>query len=250
MVLFGSHFHVACVVLLITFCFKNYCQFLEKYGKVPKAVKARRKEGPWWNIVVSLTHSTISSILLVYSSYNDPNFTSDLENHFSVLSQLAACFSLGYFLHDTVHLLKIYPLKGNLGILLHHAIMLTTLGKVLYSTKYINTVCIALFCEISSIFLHTRQLMKMSKLYMESFIFLIICISNIIVYTFVRFYVIYWLYNWFFTNYELIDFEYKMVYFVALTLMTLVNIVYFIIIINKDFVSLIFSRQKIIKQNN
>jgi len=243
MIILFSPLTVACSVTFVFVTFKYYCYLLETYGKVPSAVEKLNKQPVWWNVFVSLTHSTISSALLLLSFYLDPDFLNNLENHHSVISLLATVFSLGYFIHDTLHLLRTNSFRSQLGIMLHHAIMLTTLGKTLQSRKYINSVCIALFCEISSVFLHSRQLIKMTKLYTGTKFFFFVCVANIVVYASIRFSVIIWMYNWLYYNYTEMEMVYKSIYFINLTLMTLVNIGYFFIIMNSDFLSL-FQKSK------
>ena len=242
----SSSFEVGVLVTAVFLAFQFYCKFLYKYIDVPKSVREREKVDTWWNCFVSLTHSTISSLILIYAWYEDVNFVSDLENHFSQTTILAAIFSFGYFMHDTNHMFSYRDMKNDLGMVLHHTIMLLSLGKCLHNQKYVNVLSVALFCEISSVFLHIRQLIKMSGLAEKKETFYnMFCFLNLIMYALVRFGVIVWLYRWLFYNYKTMELSYLLTYSILHTLMTCVNIVYFCILFHKDVIQKYFFKSNV-----
>jgi len=242
----SSSLEVGVLVTAVTVTFQFYCKFLYKYVNVPKSVREREKIDTWWNTFVSLTHSALSSCMLIYAWYVDIDFVSDLENHFSTATVLASVFSFGYFIHDTIHMFSYRAMKNDLGMVLHHTIMLLSLGKCLHNMRYVNVLSVALFCEISSVFLHIRLLVKMSGIAEKrEKLFNMICFLNIVVYVLVRFGVIIWLYRWLYDNYETMELSYFLTYSILLTLMTCVNVVYFGILLHKDFIQSYFSKSNI-----
>ena len=245
----NSSLQVGVLVTAVTLVFQFYCKFLYKYVSVPKSVREREKVDTWWNTFVSLTHSTISSCMLIYAWYEDPDFVSDLENHFSTTTVLASVFSFGYFIHDTIHMFSYRDMKNDLGMVLHHTIMLLSLGKSLHNMKYVNVLSVALYCEISSVFLHIRQLVKMSGMAQKrEKLFSMVCFLNLVVYVLVRFGVIIWLYTWLYNYYKTMELSYFLTYSILHTLMTCVNIAYFCILFHKDFLQSYFLKSNI-KEN-
>ena len=135
---------------------------------------------------MSLTHSSISSILCLYCYLNNPNLLSHpLEGHDTPTRMLVA-FSWGYFLHDLVHTLICRKIKNSWDILIHHLVVLACHGLSLHQDMYINFSCVSLFCEANSVFLHWRQLLKMSSCPDDRFQFRLVKVMNILTFLAVR----------------------------------------------------------------
>jgi len=143
--------------------FKLYTFLLDRFNFVPETSKSSYfRRNKYLNILVSFTHSVLSSLACIYCYLtNDLLFTSPLHGHTPPTKTLVS-FSWGYFLHDLTHIVSTQGITQ--GIVLHHLVILMCHGMALCLDKFVNFACVSLFCEINSVFLHLRQIMKMRSL--------------------------------------------------------------------------------------
>lgn len=122
------------------------------------------------NTSVSLLHSTISSLSVIFILLNQlvsKSFEEIIE-HSQLFSgtwagaYTALCFSCGYFAYDQWDMLQ-YRLYSGLipSILVHHLLLLICFTLALYRNVTINYLILTLICELHSIFLHVRKVRRM-----------------------------------------------------------------------------------------
>lgn len=80
-------------------------------------------------------------------------------------AQAVLCFSSGYFVYDQVDMLRRHlynPWAPSL--LVHHVVLLVCFTMALYRNVTINYLILTLVCELHSIFLHLRRVLRMASL--------------------------------------------------------------------------------------
>ncbi|XP_047327071.1 TLC domain-containing protein 2 [Impatiens glandulifera] len=125
------------------------------------------------NTCVSLLHSSITSILVIFVLVNR-SLTRKDEDPYEMFehSQLvgaiwpwayqALCFSCGYFAYDQLDMLRYRLYSGYIpSILSHHLVLLVCFTLALFRNVTINYLILTLVCELHSVFLHVRKLRRM-----------------------------------------------------------------------------------------
>lgn len=123
------------------------------------------------NTSVSLIHSSIigisvASILMWEWCHKGLPSMYKHEELFSGVwpgAQAILCFSSGYFVYDQVDMLRRHlynPWAPSL--LVHHAVLLVCFTMALYRQVTINYLILTLFCELHSVFLHLRRVLRMA----------------------------------------------------------------------------------------
>ena len=215
--------------------FTIYSLLLEKNVRIPETVEKKGKRIKWINIVISLTHSSLSSVSVLICFYMDPNLASDIINNFSYESYTAASFSLGYFIHDFIHVIRHQKLKTAWEILLHHVVVIICFGVAVTSYKYIGYVIVALLCEINSIFLHIRQLMNMVGFSNQCILYRINSLVNITTYILFRICTLTWMTRWIILHRSFLLLPVWLCGVGGMTSMTIINIVLFARLLLKDY---------------
>lgn len=222
------------VTFISTTCFMVYSFILHKIWTVPSMVAERKTNSRWNNIVVSLTHSVLSSIGCLYCFYMDPTLTSDIIHRYSTRSFIVASFSLGYFVHDLIHALKYQQFATSWEIILHHSVVILCFGVSVTAQKFLGYVIVALLCEINSIFLHSRMIMKLSGICNQSVIYRVNSLINIGTYVLFRICTLTWMTRWLIINYKHVPQPANTIGVVGMTSITIINTILFARLLFKD----------------
>nr|CAB3266979.1 TLC domain-containing protein 2-like [Phallusia mammillata] len=222
------------ITALSAACFIAYSYLLEKRWTVSSLVVERKTLTKWNNIIVSFTHSILSSLGCLYCFYKDPALTSDIINKFSYTSYVMASFSLGYFIHDFIHALRYQKISTAWEILLHHTVVILCFGLAVTTHKFVGYVIVALLCEINSIFLHGRMIMKLSGISTESTLYRINSLINIGTYVLFRICTLTWMTRWLILNYKDIPQPANTFGVLGMASITIINIVLFARLLFKD----------------
>ncbi|KAJ3677888.1 hypothetical protein LUZ60_001691 [Juncus effusus] len=122
------------------------------------------------NTAVSLLHSTFTSASVVFILMNQWRIKGarkmfeheELVNETWYGSYFTLCFSCGYFAYDQLDMIRYRLYTGFIpAILVHHLILLVCFTLALFRNITINYLILSLFCEIHSVFLHTRKIRRM-----------------------------------------------------------------------------------------
>ena len=224
------------LVLGSSMSFHGYCQLLKKYFLPPELVIKKKKIGVFYNVVTSLTHSTISGIVSLYCFYVDPNLTSKIAgSRHTNIAYLLACFSLGYFVQDFFYFVKRQSLFSDGGIVLHHLVVIFCFGLSVIQQRFIYYVVVALLCEVNSVFLHLRQLLKMAGVSKLSWHYRTNSLLNILTYVFFRICTLSWMCRWIVLHKGVVpDFAHA-AGAIGMTLMTIINVILFARILSADY---------------
>ncbi|MFQ6666368.1 hypothetical protein Gotur_032737 [Gossypium turneri] len=123
------------------------------------------------NTSVSLLHSAVTSISVVFILLNQWSLTSfkRMFEHKELVegtwpwAYQALCFSCGYFAYDQQDMLQYRLYSGFIpSILIHHLVLLICFTLALYRRITINYLILTLICELHSVFLHVRKLRRMA----------------------------------------------------------------------------------------
>ncbi|CAD6198129.1 unnamed protein product [Caenorhabditis auriculariae] len=156
------------------------------------------------NVTTSLIHSTISGLFIFayFFMYTKLVFASPL-HYYSYLDSQIVMLSIGYFFYDAFDLLLNDKLSIATGVLLfHHAASILVLSTAVLSHKFLLYAYWALLMEVSSVLLHSRSLLHLSKLSTTSMIGLsrVVAYFNIVFFVIFRFLVQVFLVGWAWVN--------------------------------------------------
>lgn len=168
-VLHGRHDLWPVLVGLILFQACNYLVHSRSTAFFPRLAPSSLHV--FTNTAVSLIHSSIVGLsvagILMYTWCQKglPSMFQHEELFSGVWpgAQVILCFSLGYFVYDQVDMLcsHLYnPWAPSL--LVHHAVLLVCFTMAIYRQITINYLILTLFCELHSIFLHVRRVLRMA----------------------------------------------------------------------------------------
>uniref|UniRef100_A0A0D6R7I1 TLC domain-containing protein n=1 Tax=Araucaria cunninghamii TaxID=56994 RepID=A0A0D6R7I1_ARACU len=134
------------------------------------------KDPNFVNIAVSLLHSTVTStsvMVVLLCEWMDKG-AGKMFDHKELFSGIwsgafkALCFSCGYFAYDQWDMLDNHLYNPWApSILVHHALLLICFTLALYRHVTINYLILTLVCELHSIFLHLRRVLRMLGLRTE-----------------------------------------------------------------------------------
>ena len=186
--------------------FQFYTILLQKLNLLPTSFRSSEyKKHKWINTFASFTHSILSSIGCIICYFTNPFLFKDISENHTKMSLLVVSFSWGYFIHDFIHIIMHRKVQKAWDILLHHTVVIVCFGVSMNFEKYVNFACVSLFCEISSSFLHLRQLLKMLSTDIKSLTGNIFLLVNIIVYIFFRTFVFGYMAAWLIENKSILD---------------------------------------------
>ncbi|XP_072040083.1 TLC domain-containing protein 2-like [Amphiura filiformis] len=137
----------------------------------------------WRNVVGSLVHATVVSIVGAFCLYTTPQYLQDrVETHTS-LGELNIAITVGYLIYDTRDLLQHQGVTSTWPILLHHLTLnIIGLHTFLYHQYLLGYGIICSLIEFNSVFLHGRQLLLMYSYSKSSGIYKINNVFNIFTY--------------------------------------------------------------------
>ncbi|KAL2094590.1 hypothetical protein ACEWY4_009309 [Coilia grayii] len=121
-----------------------------------------RNAWKWRNISTSLIHSTLTGPWAVLSFYLHPEMAEDLISTHSVLSHSLVSVSTGYFIYDFMDMALNQKFSKNWELLFHHSVVITCFSIAVLKRQFVGFAVVALLVELNSVFLHLRQLLRMS----------------------------------------------------------------------------------------
>ncbi|XP_010863265.1 TLC domain-containing protein 1 [Esox lucius] len=140
----------------------------------------------WNNLSVSMVHSTVTAVWAHASVAHSPVMLEDMYSASSPLAYLLVCFSTGYFIQDAADILFSGFARASWEFLLHHFLVLFCFLYSIVTRNYVSGVIVALFVEVNSIFLHTRQMMRLAGADTSSYPYSVVRLLNLITYVFFR----------------------------------------------------------------
>nr|XP_026691796.1 TLC domain-containing protein 2-like [Ciona intestinalis] len=224
-------------VIAFAVLFKVFSILLVAYGPVPSNTIAIGKQFRWYNITVSLLHSTITSLGALYCFYLDPDLTSDISRRFTPAAHLISCLSTGYFVYDFTEAIKRKKISSTWEIIIHHTVVIICFGIAVFSHQYVSYVIVALLCEINSVFLHARQLLNLSGVSPCSGVYRFNGILNISTYVLFRICTLAWMTRWIVLHRSSIPQPFQTAGILGMMVMTVINVILFARLLFKDYVS-------------
>ncbi|KAI6175574.1 TLC domain-containing protein [Aphelenchoides bicaudatus] len=116
------------------------------------------------NITICFIHSTFCGLFVLYFALtrfqfmvNNPVFYNEKWMPEILL------FSIGYFIHDAIHMLKFELSRWTIELLIHHIITASVLMIAFVSDFFISFAYWSLLMELNSVFLHMRTLFQLSN---------------------------------------------------------------------------------------
>lgn len=143
------------------FLFFSACNQLLRLAVPPSAATTGKNTAwKWKNTAVSLVHSLVTGTWSLYCFYEHPKLAEDLINAYSNSSHMLISFSVGYFIHDFLDMALWHRKRSSYELMVHHTCVILCFGLAVWSAMFVGYAVVALFVEVNSIFLHTRQLLK------------------------------------------------------------------------------------------
>lgn len=145
---------------------KNFESILEAIGikHTPRKIKAEVDEERKWkfaNTRTSLIHSTFAGFWGLILIMQNPKLFTDCDTYDSRGVRMACC-CFGYFLYDSIDLIKKLGFVKAHDILVHHAIVFGNLSYLTHHGLLMGGVVTGLCNELANITLHIRMIVKMS----------------------------------------------------------------------------------------
>ncbi|CAG2113667.1 unnamed protein product [Medioppia subpectinata] len=176
---------IAICVSTITFVIVN--QTIVKYLRPESITINTFLDWKFRNIFTSLLHSFIVGFGILYVILSDGSIVSDMMSGQSEAGEAFLCISTGYFVYDLMLSITNLQYPGRVEIIVHHVITLSCLAVSLYNKKFLAYCMVGLTVEISSFFIHVRELLILSGVYKTSIVYFlnsILTIFTLIVFRF------------------------------------------------------------------
>ncbi|XP_072040082.1 TLC domain-containing protein 2-like [Amphiura filiformis] len=137
----------------------------------------------WRNVVGSLVHATVVSIVGAFCLYTTPQYLQDRVETYTSLGEFNIAVTIGYLIYDTRDLLQHQGVTSTWPILLHHLTLISTgLHMFFYHQRLLGYGIICSLIEFNSVFLHGRQLLLMYSFSKSSGIYKMNNVFNIFTY--------------------------------------------------------------------
>ncbi|XP_046876886.1 TLC domain-containing protein 2-like [Hypomesus transpacificus] len=145
----------------VSACSFRLLNTLVKHLPVPEP--ARRKVWIWRNTFTSLVHSSLTGTWAVLCFYQNPRMAEDLISSHSLFSHALISVSTGYFVYDLLDMALNQRLSRSWEMLLHHYMVISCFSLPLLTRLYVGFAVVSLLVEVNSVFLHTRQLLRLAR---------------------------------------------------------------------------------------
>ncbi|CAF3515473.1 unnamed protein product [Rotaria socialis] len=180
------------------------------------------------NVVTSFIHSILSSLICIYCALENPKMlTTEMISSFTSNAYSYVSFEIGYFIYDSMDILRKSINKQTYEYLLHHCVVIGCFGISVCRGQFIGYCVLSLFIEINSIFLHFRQLLVFWNISRKEKIFLINSFLNFITFIVFRFGIITYMCIWLVNNRFNVLFIFYIIGQSGLLAMTIINICLF-----------------------
>lgn len=139
---------------------KNIFTSLPRYRALGSA-----RQGVLLNTAVSLVHATINSCVILHTLvYRHEELTTDMVYGKVTCAGFLFPFTIGYFVYDSLDMLRPGFLAQDKTIFLHHGVVIAG-GSVSAYWGYVQPFAfMASMAEINSVFLHARKILSMMGL--------------------------------------------------------------------------------------
>lgn len=148
----------------------------------------------WYNVSISWIHALVITSGCVYCLINDPKLLQSLHHYDVALAYTLVQLSVGYFIYDAFDVAISLPVKQSCVLLCHHVVVLMCFSIVVKTGNHVPIAIVSLLVEINSVFLHARQLLRISKIY-DGLIYTVNKIANIVTFVIFRFVSLVWMFR-------------------------------------------------------
>ncbi|XP_028856891.1 TLC domain-containing protein 2 [Denticeps clupeoides] len=204
------------------------------FDRLPIPDTACRNTWKWRNISTSLVHSLITGIWAVLCFYVHPQMAEDLIATHSCFSHALVSLSIGYFVYDFIDMILNQRISQSWELLFHHMVVITCFGISVLTRHYVGFAVVALLVEINSVFLHSRQVLRMANM-SKSTTYRVNSMVNLGTYVIFRINTLAWMTRWLVINRDNIPLFAYTVGSVGMAIMTAMNIVLFYRLLRSDF---------------
>ncbi|XP_064612890.1 TLC domain-containing protein 2-like [Liolophura sinensis] len=225
-----SHGLLAVFISTGLFCLLNKC--LTLIG-IPKT--AQKSTWRWKNICTSFVHSILTGVGSVLCFWETPEMAEDLISIHTPFSRGLICFSVGYFLYDTLDMFLFNRGRQTYELIGHHCVILCCFGITIVTHLYVGYAVVALIVELNSIFLHLRQLFQILEISRGSALYRLNSLINLATYICFRIVTLCWMTRWLVINRDGIPLLFYSFGSVGMAIVILMNIVLFYRLIHSDF---------------
>ncbi|XP_061189669.1 TLC domain-containing protein 2-like [Saccostrea echinata] len=201
---------------------------------LPKA--AEKNAWKWKNISTSLVHSVITGFWSCLCFYDNPKLAEDMIKTHTVLAHTLISVSVGYFIYDTIDMLRYQRNRQSFELMGHHVVIIICFGVSIVSRMYVGYAVVALVIELNSIFLHLRQILQICQFKKDNKLYRLNSIINLGTFVGFRISVMAWMSKWLLINKDLIPFVFYTLGSIGLAVMTIMNIVLFYRLLQSDFI--------------
>ncbi|XP_019616729.1 PREDICTED: TLC domain-containing protein 2-like [Branchiostoma belcheri] len=199
---------------------------------MPRSV---RNPWKWTNTFVSLVHSSLTGLGALLCFYLAPDMTKDLITPVTMPSHLLVSLSTGYFMYDVLDLFVSKKAMSHWELVLHHITVISCFGCAVVTKLYTGFALVALTIELSSAFLHIRQLLHMGGVSKRNVIYRTNSMINIGMYILFRICTLAWMTRWIVINRDAVPIIPFTLGSVGLAIMTIINVFLFFRLLRSDF---------------
>ncbi|EDO35196.1 predicted protein [Nematostella vectensis] len=216
--------------------FRGLHAILSKYIALPNSIVhgPRRKQWLYYNISISLIHSTVTAIWSLYCFYNEPAMLSDMIGVWTSSSYFLLCLSTGYFLHDFLDML-LNDLSRSTVLLIHHTLVVVAFLIAILTKNYCGYGTCSLLMEVNSVFLHSRRIMLFHDVDRKSTLYELNGLLMLATFVFFRFLTSAWMMNFVIKARHIIPATHVFYGGFAMAAMIIMNIQLFTQLWNADF---------------
>ncbi|CAG2163095.1 unnamed protein product [Oppiella nova] len=191
------------------------------------------------NIFTSLCHSFTVGFGILYVIIDDRSILSDMLSAESSAGDALICISTGYFVYDLMLSLTNLQYPGRVEIIVHHVMTLSCLTVSLYERRFMAYCMVGLTVEISSFFIHVRELLLLSGALRTSVIYYSNSILTVFTLIVFRFLPLSWISYGLYTDRQHIELALILMAVLFLVVIFLVSSVLLYRVVNIDFNSTI-----------
>lgn len=196
------------------------------------------------NLQISFLHSFICTVWLIHIIYFSNDMFKDLLSYVSWDVYLFLCFSCGYFLYDFYDIYASGYLRIEWVVCVHHWIVLLSFAYHLMNILNLGYTALALVMEFNSVFLHGRKLLKFYGFKSNSLIVKLNTVLNVVTFTLFRFGVLIFIAYGMLVDYNRVSKTYLAVIIVFTIMMSIINIVLYKRILEKDVLAKFLTNKK------
>ena len=211
---------------------------LRKFRCIDKNVSPD-KEALWFNTLTSMIHSMILTFLCTICFSIEPYLWLQLASTKSnIFAQTSASISIGYFIYDFYDIVKGLKFANQWPVLIHHIIVVTEFVVAGWVYGLYNYLLVALSCEVNTIFLHLRQLFRLSKVQQNRIIYRLNKHINLFTYLVFRMATLFWmLYSVVRDRNKFPSVEFWFFGFMGISLMGVINIILLYRLVKSDYMT-------------